>query len=107
MRDRKGFFKQMGRTVSDQIEKPVHQLVQDLMNLGVVPGSAVMVHASLRAIGPVEGRANGVLEALDIAVGSEGGVLMVLGSFNEWAWEMTSLSTSARRCLLMRFPSIC
>jgi aminoglycoside N3'-acetyltransferase len=39
-----------------------------------------MVHASLRAIGPVEGRAAGVIDALDAAVGDSGTLLMVLGS---------------------------
>jgi len=41
------------------------QLVSDLRGLGVVPGDVVMVHASLRAIGPVAGGAGGVIAALD------------------------------------------
>ena len=45
-----------------------------------------MVHASLRALGPVEGGAVGVIAALDEAVGSQGGVLMVLGAHDDWAW---------------------
>jgi aminoglycoside N3'-acetyltransferase len=55
-------------------------LVSDLRRLGVTPGSVVMVHASLRAIGPVEGRAAGVVDSLDRAVGDEGTLLMVLGA---------------------------
>lgn len=39
-----------------------------------------MVHASLRAIGPVEDRAAGVVAALDRAVGDDGTLLMVLGA---------------------------
>lgn len=69
-----------------QDELLVAQLVKDLQQLGVTQGSAVMVHASLRAIGPVMGRANGVLDALDEAVGPRGGLLMVMGSLNEWHW---------------------
>jgi aminoglycoside 3-N-acetyltransferase len=39
-----------------------------------------MVHASLRAIGPVEDGADGVLDALDRAVGPDGTLLMILGA---------------------------
>lgn len=45
-----------------------------------------MVHASLRAIGPVAGGAQGVLDALDAAIGPQGGLLMVLGARNDWDW---------------------
>ncbi len=45
-----------------------------------------MVHASLRHIGPVEGGALGVIEALDSTVGAEGSLLMVLGAANDWDW---------------------
>ncbi|HYF45840.1 MAG TPA: AAC(3) family aminoglycoside 3-N-acetyltransferase, partial [Acidimicrobiales bacterium] len=37
----------------------------DLAALGVEPGDVVMVHASLRAIGPVAGGAAAVVEALE------------------------------------------
>jgi len=45
-----------------------------------------MVHASLRRLGPVEGGAQGVIAALDQAVGSEGTLLMVLGARDDWSW---------------------
>jgi len=45
-----------------------------------------MVHASLRAIGPVSGGADGVIDALEIAVAPEGGLLMTLGARNDWEW---------------------
>jgi aminoglycoside N3'-acetyltransferase len=45
-----------------------------------------MVHASLRAIGPVDGGAAGVANALDAAVGPEGTVLMSLGAKDDWVW---------------------
>ncbi len=57
-----------------------------LRELGVQTGDLLMVHASLRSIGPVEGGADGVLDALVTAVGSDGTVLMVLGALDEWAW---------------------
>ena len=65
---------------------PVARLVQDLRRLGVEDGGVVMVHASLRAIGPVEGGAAGVVEALDRAVGPGGTVVMVLGARDDSAW---------------------
>ena len=54
-------------------------LVDDLRRLGVQAGDVVMVHASLRAIGPVTGGADAVLDALEAAVGEDGTLLMVLG----------------------------
>ncbi len=65
---------------------PVADLVADLRRLGVAQGAVVMVHASLRALGPVEGRAAGVIEALDRAVGPAGTLLMVLGARDDLAW---------------------
>lgn len=56
------------------------RLATDIRTLGIVPGDMVMVHASLRAIGPVDGGPEGVLEALDRAVGPDGTLLMVLGA---------------------------
>ncbi|MBK9260521.1 MAG: AAC(3) family N-acetyltransferase [Polyangiaceae bacterium] len=39
-------------------------LVRDLRQLGVRAGDTLMIHASLRAIGPIEGGARGVVDAL-------------------------------------------
>lgn len=61
-------------------------LVGDLTRLGVRQGDLLMVHASLRAIGPVTGRASGVVAALDAAVGPRGTLLMTLGALDEWSW---------------------
>ncbi len=44
----------------------------DLAQLGVSAGDVLMVHASLRAVGPVIGGANTVVQALRDAVGPEG-----------------------------------
>jgi aminoglycoside N3'-acetyltransferase len=46
----------------------------------LVVGDLVMVHASLRAVGPVVGGAAGVVEALESAVGPAGTLLMNLGA---------------------------
>lgn len=60
------------------------QLLEDLRQLGVRPGDLIMVHASLRAMGPVEGGVGGVLDSLDAAVGPDGTLMMTLGANNDW-----------------------
>jgi aminoglycoside N3'-acetyltransferase len=62
-----------------------------------------MVHASLRAIGEVEGGADGVLEALDRAVGPGGTLLMILGA--EIAHDFVNhLPEAVRHALLAGTP---
>ena len=80
----------------------IPELTANLRRLGVSYGGVVMVHASMRALGPVERRAEGVVEALDASVGPEGTLLMVLGAHDDWAWvnerpeaERSSLLTDA------------
>jgi aminoglycoside N3'-acetyltransferase len=62
------------------------ELAADMRGLGVRPGDTLMVHASLRKIGPVEGGASGVIAALDEAVGPDGTLLMILGAEIEHEW---------------------
>lgn len=62
---------------------PLHTLVAQLRALGLQPGDAVMTHASLRAVGPVEGGAAGLIEAQRRAVGPEGTLLMVLSAVED------------------------
>ena len=50
-------------------------LADDLAALGLASGDAVMVHASLRAVGPVLGGADGVIAALRQVVGPQGCIL--------------------------------
>ena len=50
-------------------------LADDLAALGLAAGDAVMVHASLRAVGPVLGGADGVIAALRQVVGPQGCIL--------------------------------
>jgi aminoglycoside N3'-acetyltransferase len=59
----------------------------DLRQSGVQAGDTVMVHASLRRIGPVEGRAAGVVQALDDAAGHHGTVLMNIGPENDEVFD--------------------
>ena len=74
--------------MSDTEPQPssVAQLTADLRRIGVVAGDLLMVHASLRAVGPVDGGADGVLDALQAAVGRDGTLLMNLSARDDWAW---------------------
>lgn len=64
----------------------MEELARQLGRLGVRRGEALMVHASLRRIGPTQGRASGVLAAIERAVGPEGTLLMVVGAVIEHEW---------------------
>jgi aminoglycoside N3'-acetyltransferase len=79
-------------------------LLADLRQLGLCHGDTVMAHASLRAIGPVPGGADGVLEALDAAVGPGGTLLMVLGARDDWAWINELLEGERRERLAEAEP---
>lgn len=56
------------------------QLVRDLRRLGVTPGLTLLVHASLRSIGLVDGGALAVVNALLEAVGPRGNVVAPTGT---------------------------
>ena len=55
------------------------QLAQDLLNLGVHAVETLMVHASLRAIGPIEGGAQSLVEALLDATAPGGNAMAYVG----------------------------
>jgi len=78
-------------------------LVDDLRAIGVEPGATLMVHASLRAIGPVQDGPAGVLKALDDAVGPGGTLLMVLGAQIDHDW-VNQRPESERSALLAGTP---
>lgn len=56
------------------------RLVRELDALGVRAGMLLMVHASLRKIGPIEGGADALLDALLEVLGPSGILVMPLGS---------------------------
>lgn len=64
----------------------VSRIAADVRALGLDRGALVMVHASLRKVGPVAGRADGLIDAIRVAIGEEGTMLMVLGAQDEHAW---------------------
>jgi aminoglycoside N3'-acetyltransferase len=64
----------------------VDEIAADVAALGVAQGDLVFVHASLRRLGPVDGGAVGVVDAVERAVGPTGTVMMILGAANDWDW---------------------
>lgn len=73
----------------------VDALVADLRALGVAPGDVVMPHVSLREVGPVEGRAAGLVEVVDRAVGPEGTWLMMIDAVDDDGAPFDPLVTPA------------
>lgn len=65
-------------------------LASQLTTLGVRPGSVLMVHASMRRIGPVEGGADGVLDALGRALGPEGTLIMMIAADDDEPFDPRS-----------------
>ena len=63
----------------------------------------LMVHASLRAIGPVEGGAEGVIEALKSVVGHDGTLLMIFGAECDFDW-VNERPEAEREALLADAP---
>ncbi len=55
-------------------------LAEQLSTLGINKGDTLMTHVSLRRLGPLEHGPDSLLEALTIALGSQGNLLMVLGA---------------------------
>jgi aminoglycoside N3'-acetyltransferase len=70
----------------DGVRQSPATLATDLRALGLMRGSLVMVHASLRAIGPVESGADGVIDAIRDVLGEAGTMMMVLGAHDDRAW---------------------
>jgi aminoglycoside N3'-acetyltransferase len=62
------------------------RLAEDLARLGLAQADTVMVHASLRRIGAVDGGAAGVVAAIELAIGPEGTMLMTIGARDDWSW---------------------
>lgn len=52
------------------------EIVEALRGVGVEPGSSLIVHSSCRSLGPVEGGAETVVDALLEAVGPEGDLML-------------------------------
>ncbi|WP_436771436.1 aminoglycoside N(3)-acetyltransferase [Yinghuangia sp. YIM S09857] len=76
----------------------VGEIVGALREIGVCPGDVLMVHSTLRGIGPVDGGAQGVLRALLDAVGPAGTLVMPAyteeNSDTSWAFQRATQGLS-------------
>jgi aminoglycoside 3-N-acetyltransferase len=81
-------------------------LIESFQNLGISNGTRLVVHSSLRSLGPVEGNANTVLEVLLSCVGSDG--LLVMPTFtydnDEFDPEMAPSRTGILTEILRKRP---
>lgn len=95
---------------ADAGPRTVHELVGALRELGVRDGDVLLVHSTLRGIGPVEGGARGVLAALMAAVGSTGTLVMPAyteeNSDTSWAFMRATrgLSAAEKEAYKLRMP---
>ena len=64
-------------------------LADQLHQLGVTAGDTLFIHSSFKSLGPVDGHAETVVNALEDAVGTDGLVLMP--SFNLVEWDQRAL----------------
>ena len=65
---------------------PVDRLADDLRGLGLATDDLVMVHASLRAVGAVDGGADGLLDAIESVISPSGTVLMMVSARDDASW---------------------
>ena len=82
------------------------ELIADFRSLGVAPGDVVMLHASIRAVGPVAGGPDEIHLALADAVGPGGTILMYAGC-PQYVDEVGRghLSEDVERELLAKLPA--
>jgi aminoglycoside 3-N-acetyltransferase len=66
----------MAEEASGDREIPKAELSAQLRDLGVEPGGVLLVHASFRAVRPIEGGPLGLIEALHAALGPRGTLVM-------------------------------
>lgn len=80
------------------------ELIRQLHALGLRAGGVVMVHASLKALGPVEGGAAGTVQALLGAIGP-GGTLMAYVSWDRSPYEETFNGTALGEAARAAWPA--
>jgi len=66
------------------------EIASELAGLGVRRGNTLMVHASLRRLGPIEGGADGVLDAIQLALGPTGNILMMIAADDDEPFDRFS-----------------
>lgn len=68
-----------GATTLRTVEAPAHSIddvVHALQALGVRPGGVLVVHTSFRAVRPIDNGPDGLIEALGLALGGDGTLVM-------------------------------
>lgn len=81
-------------------------LADDLARLKLARGDLVMVHASLRAIGPVDGGAESVIGAILDTIGPEGTMVMVLGLDIPGYDAVTRLPQAEQKAAVAKMPPV-
>ena len=71
----------------------VARVHEQLQALGVRPGGVLLVHASFRAVGPIEGGPLGLIAALRLAVGNDGTLVMPTMTDGEARFDPKSTPT--------------
>ena len=79
------------------------RLRREIAALGVMPGDTVMLNVSLRAIGPIEDGPAGLLEALTLALGPDGTLMMIFGAEIAHDW-VNKRPEAEREALLADTP---
>ncbi len=82
-----------------------NHIVKDLRNLGVREGDAVMMHRSLSALGPIDGGAETVVDALLEAVGPQGTLLVPAFRGSVWGELADFMITNDCPCPQRLCPS--
>jgi aminoglycoside N3'-acetyltransferase len=72
--------------MADLTPHRTESIAADLRDLGLAAGDVVMVHASLRAVGPVEDGALGLLDAIGSVIGPDGTILVNVGVRDDHGW---------------------
>lgn len=80
------------------------RIIQDLRDLGLVPGQVVMLHASVRAIGWVVGGPDVVLQAL-LDVLTPAGTLMMYVGWEDNPYHLAEWSEEWQRAYLEECPA--
>jgi aminoglycoside 3-N-acetyltransferase len=80
------------------------RLTSDLRSLGLRPGTILMVHASLRAVGWVVGGPDSVVRAARSALGPEGTLAMYVG-WADGTYDLASLPAHEQRVILEECPA--
>lgn len=81
------------------------QLMTDLRQLGVRAGDAVMLHSSLSALGPIDGGAETVVDALQETVGPQGTLLVPAFRDSVWDDPTNLMNTDCQPCPQRLCPS--